>query len=217
MVTAMILDRRVIFKAGGSKAITIPDDEGARTRRSGLNDRKSDGAADPPDQPLNRPPACPECGSQKLYKDGLRYLTDGSSVQRWLCRLCGYRFSQPKVELDVFSEVLERPKPHDDLTHDIVAGLNPSLEEPFNDLPFLGREDVASHGRTVTGQSLNTFCDYNSTRRVCTSEVGAKNFGRSLERGGAGCGGHGDFPDPKSTPLRRREWRREDIGVRVEA
>jgi len=41
---------------------------------------------------------CPECGSAKLYKDGLRYLTDGSNVQRYLCRECGNRFSWPKRE-----------------------------------------------------------------------------------------------------------------------
>ena len=39
-------------------------------------------------------PLCPECGSQKLFKDGLRYLWDGNAVQRWLCRNCGYRFSE---------------------------------------------------------------------------------------------------------------------------
>ena len=36
---------------------------------------------------------CPECGSAVLYKDGLRYLTGGAGVQRWLCRQCGHRFS----------------------------------------------------------------------------------------------------------------------------
>ncbi|MCW4046970.1 MAG: site-specific integrase [Candidatus Bathyarchaeota archaeon] len=36
---------------------------------------------------------CPECGSSKLFRAGLRYLADGGSVQRWLCRSCGYRFS----------------------------------------------------------------------------------------------------------------------------
>ncbi|MEM3752842.1 MAG: site-specific integrase [Candidatus Bathyarchaeia archaeon] len=40
--------------------------------------------------------ACPSCGSNRLYKDGLRYLSDGSSVQRWLCRNCSYRFTDPK-------------------------------------------------------------------------------------------------------------------------
>jgi integrase len=39
-------------------------------------------------------PLCPQCGSTRLYRDGLRYLTDGSSVQRWLCRDCAYRFSE---------------------------------------------------------------------------------------------------------------------------
>ncbi|MEM2463981.1 MAG: hypothetical protein QXY07_04785, partial [Candidatus Bathyarchaeia archaeon] len=38
---------------------------------------------------------CPQCGSLRLYKDGLRYLADGTSVQRWLCRNCGYRFTDP--------------------------------------------------------------------------------------------------------------------------
>ena len=41
---------------------------------------------------------CPECGSTRLYKDGLRYLADNTSVQRYLCRDCGYRFSWPKHE-----------------------------------------------------------------------------------------------------------------------
>lgn len=37
-------------------------------------------------------PACPECGSPKSWKAGKRYL--GSlKVQRYLCRECGYRFS----------------------------------------------------------------------------------------------------------------------------
>ena len=39
-------------------------------------------------------PLCPQCGSKRLYRDGLRYLADGSSVQRWLCRDCAYRFSE---------------------------------------------------------------------------------------------------------------------------
>jgi len=43
--------------------------------------------------PKQPQPRCPQCGSKRLYKDGLRYLRDGSTVQRWLCRNCGYRFS----------------------------------------------------------------------------------------------------------------------------
>ena len=39
---------------------------------------------------------CPECGSKRLYKDGMRYLSSGQTVQRYLCRECGYRFSWPR-------------------------------------------------------------------------------------------------------------------------
>jgi len=39
---------------------------------------------------------CPQCGSRLLYKDGLRYLSDGSTIQRYLCRNCGYRFSETR-------------------------------------------------------------------------------------------------------------------------
>ena len=45
----------------------------------------------PPKQPKLK---CPQCSSERLYKDGLRYLSSGESVQRWLCRTCGYRFSE---------------------------------------------------------------------------------------------------------------------------
>ena len=38
-------------------------------------------------------PVCPECNSQKTWKDGLRYV-QGEKVQRFLCRVCGYRFSE---------------------------------------------------------------------------------------------------------------------------
>ncbi len=41
---------------------------------------------------------CPQCGSAILYRDGFRYLTDGSSVQRWLCRKCSYRFSEKPLQ-----------------------------------------------------------------------------------------------------------------------
>lgn len=37
---------------------------------------------------------CPQCGSSKIFKAGLRLLKDGTIVQRWLCRNCSYRFSK---------------------------------------------------------------------------------------------------------------------------
>ncbi len=38
-------------------------------------------------------PICPDCGSQRTWKDGLRYV-QGTPIQRFLCRSCGYRFSE---------------------------------------------------------------------------------------------------------------------------
>jgi integrase len=45
--------------------------------------------------PLN--PPCPRCGCKKLWRDGLRNLKNGQETQRWLCRVCGYRFSDPNA------------------------------------------------------------------------------------------------------------------------
>ena len=37
-------------------------------------------------QPSKQPSlACPECGGEKLWKDGLRYSSNGDLIQRWLC------------------------------------------------------------------------------------------------------------------------------------
>ncbi|MEM2293121.1 MAG: hypothetical protein QXX41_07580, partial [Nitrososphaerota archaeon] len=36
---------------------------------------------------------CPSCGSKRLFKDGWRKLSDGSKIQRYLCRDCFHRFT----------------------------------------------------------------------------------------------------------------------------
>jgi integrase len=40
-------------------------------------------------------PTCPNCNSSKVWKDGLRNALFGDPIQRWLCRDCGHRFSDP--------------------------------------------------------------------------------------------------------------------------
>ena len=40
-------------------------------------------------------PPCPECGGKKAWRDGLRRQMFGGQIQRWLCRDCGLRFSDP--------------------------------------------------------------------------------------------------------------------------
>ena len=36
---------------------------------------------------------CPQCGSERVWKGGVRYTPSGE-VQRYLCRECCYRFSR---------------------------------------------------------------------------------------------------------------------------
>ncbi len=38
---------------------------------------------------------CPYCGSGKLWRDGNRYTPLGDKIQRWTCRNCSFRFSDP--------------------------------------------------------------------------------------------------------------------------
>jgi transposase-like protein len=76
--------------------------------KSGLNNGKlgqSVQSHQPPKQPpenttyisgphiRSKEPNCPECTSQRVWRDGLRRTAYGD-VQRWICRECGYRFSE---------------------------------------------------------------------------------------------------------------------------
>ncbi len=49
-----------------------------------------------------QPPKCPECNSSNIWKDGLRY-TNTEQIQRYICRDCGYRFSD-SIHMDKNSE-----------------------------------------------------------------------------------------------------------------
>ncbi len=55
--------------------------------------QKSDGKSDVSGQPAQPPIGCPKCGSQSVWKAGLRYTAFGQ-IQRYICRDCGYRFSE---------------------------------------------------------------------------------------------------------------------------
>jgi integrase len=59
----------------------------AGSEKTGKSDTRESAGANPP---------CPQCGSRKLWRDGLRYPMFGNQIQRWLCRDCGLRFSDPE-------------------------------------------------------------------------------------------------------------------------
>jgi len=165
-------------EAEGKAASTKRPSTGTHTwQKSGFKNGKSAQAERPAQSPK-----CPECTSQGVWRDGLRYLSDGRTVQRFLCRSCGYRFCEPKIEVHVRGQISKRLKPHDDLTHDIIADFDLPLKEPLDGLPLQRREYVGSHKRTILGQYLNTFPDYNSTRQVRAEENEAKNLSQQRTR-----------------------------------
>ena len=61
---------------------------------------------------------CPECNSSGPFsKDGFHVLADGSETQRFLCRVCGFRFSESKSKT-VFTDSAR-----------YRAGVSPQTEE----------------------------------------------------------------------------------------
>lgn len=82
-------------------------------------------------------PKCPRCGSTRLFKAGLRYLSEGTK-QRWLCRECGYRFSEGKAKPSFLGSdngwgcqlcVLEAKKLEPQTETKTVAGESPLSQE----------------------------------------------------------------------------------------
>jgi integrase len=47
----------------------------------------------------------PQCNSARLFKDGFRRLGNGDKVQRFLCRQCGYRFSQKEPAKSIYTSL----------------------------------------------------------------------------------------------------------------
>jgi len=160
-----------------------------------------------PQKPLEGPLKCPECGSNRIWKDGYRY-TDKGPVQRFLCRFCGYRFSDFKVKFNVGSQILEKPDAGKYLSNPHIGCGNLVVQPSSNDSPFKLGEDVGSHGTSevsITEKCLNTLRVYNRNCRVCVSEVEAKNSapkaGRKMENvSQAGKWGAGATETAKAKP-----------------
>jgi DNA-directed RNA polymerase subunit RPC12/RpoP len=134
---------------------------------------------------LHQPPKqlklkCPECSSERLYKDGLRYNKDGTARQRWLCRDCGYRFSESKIKFDVGGQIFEGSKATENHADGIVAGLDISSKEIRDGCSFSGGKQVGSHDVSAVGKSFNTLRIYSSEHQVCANK-GAKNLNPTTE------------------------------------
>jgi integrase len=79
---------------------------------------------------------CPSCSSDRIYKDGTRTNGNGESVQRFLCRDCAYRFSEPGKSYKVCKTmdnrqlcVFEKAKKLDSTTEiKTVVGESPAID-----------------------------------------------------------------------------------------
>ena len=118
---------------------------------------------------------CPQCGHSQFFKDGLRYMANGSTTQRWLCRSCGHRFSQPKVKIHVRSQVFETFNPGDNGHENRAVSGKRAVQESSDDLSFLISKNIGSHNITTVEKDLYLLPFYNSKHRVCASEK-AKNL-----------------------------------------
>jgi len=78
-------------------------------------------------------PRCPECGSQRVWKDGIRYTFFGE-IQRYLCRNCYYRFShtegsEPSEHLQKLHTLILKSKADKTILCRVVDERNDSCKE----------------------------------------------------------------------------------------
>lgn len=110
-------------------------------------------------------------------------------VQRWLCRSCGFRFSESTADfekkVDVLSQNIEQPNPGKNLLQTNVFQREFSGEPLVENPSFERRENIASHTsskQTIVEKRLYAFPDYSSECRVSATEGEAKNLVKSETR-----------------------------------
>lgn len=124
---------------------------------------------------------CPQCGSQRLYRDGLRRLSDGLEIQRWLCRDCGYRFSERNVKSNVAGKLGKTLHSGPDHFQSGIIKNDLSVKEASNDFSLFLGKDVTSHDVSTVEKGLNSFSFYNRKHQVCVSNKEAKNLYHATE------------------------------------
>jgi integrase len=118
---------------------------------------------------------CPERGSVRLYRSGLRYRSDGAAVQRWLCRKCGFRFSESIVKVNVAGKVGEMFHSGDNDNEVGVASRDAAYKKVNDCLSFALSENVSSHNTSTVEKDLNDLPFYNRSKQVY-AQKDAKNL-----------------------------------------
>jgi integrase len=108
-------------------------------------------------------PSCPECDSTRVFKDGFRKSKDGK-IQRFICRDCGFRFSEPsKVQSQNEIEL------EGDTVSNEYSEIDP--DEQYNTEP---EGLVDSHSGAFLGEDYKKHTLPETHRLVCAEE--AKNL-----------------------------------------
>jgi integrase len=69
---------------------------------------------------------CPECKSEKYFRDGKRKLANGETAQRYVCRVCDYRYTYP-TNLNAISANSDSIR----ICTDVVKNLEPVQRHKF--------------------------------------------------------------------------------------
>ena len=110
--------------------------------------------------PLNSP--CPQCGSRKLWRDAKRYTVYGDEIQRWLCRDCGLRFSDPNDIKRSWSTQEKAARSESDneikMTSDLVSSCQICVKETKNLVAEQQTTEVLR--RNQTGEVKGKIIEY---------------------------------------------------------
>ena len=122
---------------------------------------------------------CPQCDSRKIWKDGLRSSRSGGTpIQRYLCRLCGFRFSERMAELRVEDHILPQhlgtPNTEGELAEGRTRNVNFAFEKLLDEPSLPGGENIFSHNTPFVGKAYMVLHSDNRKCRVCAGE--AKNL-----------------------------------------
>lgn len=123
---------------------------------------------------------CPECGSERTWKDGNRY-TNRGKIQRYICRSCSRRFSEHlasklKVNGNVLSKHLDMSYSGSDVFKaDIHEGDFPRSNPAYELLLEMGK-DVGSQKGSSIGQMLNILSDSSSSVECASRKESRKTW-----------------------------------------
>jgi integrase/predicted RNA-binding Zn-ribbon protein involved in translation (DUF1610 family) len=140
---------------------------------------KNEGKFDKKRRPV-QPPKCPECGSTSVWRDGWRKLRGGGGIQRYLCRLCGFRFSKKCLKSEVKVNIASQPFEGSDSGKggacSSVGYRNLPTQDFLDNSSLSAGENIRSHDASMIGEALNSLCSYSRRHRVCVSDAEMKNL-----------------------------------------